>query len=210
MTTPGIRVEPIILVDQTQAPNQEVNQVFFDDVRVPKANRIGEENQGWTVAKYLLEFERGNAYAGSALGGVQRVRQMAEKEAVDGSRLIDDADFAARLAALEVEVKAVEVTELRILSELNSGERTGPRSSMLKCRGTDVVQATTELAMEAVGYYMAPFDHDVLAFGSNMPPIGPDYAGALAGKYFNTRKASIYGGSNEIQRTIMAKLILGM
>jgi len=210
MTSPGIRVEPIILTDQTPAPNQEVNQVFFDDVRVPQANRVGEENQGWTIAKYLLEFERGNAYAGSAWGGIQRIRNIAESEAADGSRLIDDPDFASRLAALEIEVETVEVTELRILSELTSGERTGARSSMLKCRGTEVVQAATEMAMEAVGYYMAPFDHDVLAFGSNMPPIGPDYAGALAGKYLNTRKASIYGGSNEIQRGIMAKLILGM
>ncbi|HZD25489.1 MAG TPA: acyl-CoA dehydrogenase family protein, partial [Alphaproteobacteria bacterium] len=108
------------------------------------------------------------------------------------------------------EAETVEMTELRILSRLNSGQRTGPESSLLKCRGTDVLQAITELAMEAVAYYMMPFDPDVLAFGRNEPPVGPDYAASLAGKYFNTRKVSIYGGSNEIQRGIMAKLILGM
>jgi alkylation response protein AidB-like acyl-CoA dehydrogenase len=210
MTTPGIRVEPIVLVDQTRAPNQEVNQVFFDDVRVPVANRIGEENAGWTVAKYLLEFERGNAYAGGLLGGLERIRIIAGQETAAGERLIDDIDFAARLSALEIEAQTVEMTELRILSSLSSGQRTGPESSLLKTRGTDVLQKITELAMETVGYYMAPFDHDVLAFGSNEPPIGPEYAMSLAGKYFNTRKASIYGGSNEIQRGIMAKLILGM
>jgi len=210
MTTPGIRVEPIVLVDQTEPPHHEVNQVFFDDVRVPQGDRIGPENEGWTVAKYLLEFERGNAYAGGLLGGLERIKLMAGQEAAAGARLIDDADFAVRLATLEIEAQAVEMSELKILSSLNSGQRTGPESSFLKCRGTEVLQEISELATQAVGYYMAPFDRDVLKFGSNEPPIGPGYAMGLAGKYFNQRKASIYGGSNEIQRGIMAKLILGM
>ena len=210
MTSPGISVEPVILLEQSQAPLQEVNQVFFSDVRVPKANRIGEENQGWTVAKYLLEFERGNAYAGGIRGGIEKLRNMASQERADGSRLIDEPSFAARLSELEIKGQAVEVTELRILSSLQGGQRAGPESSLLKCSGTDVLQMVTEMAVEAVGYYAAPFDHNVLNFGANEPPIGPEYAGNLAGKYLNTRKASIYGGSNEIQRNIMAKLILGM
>jgi len=210
MTSPGIRVEPIILVDQTAAPHHEVNQVFFDDVRVPQSNRIGPENDGWTVAKYLLEFERGNAYAGALLGGLERIEQIAAHERSDGGRLLDDPDFAGRLAALQIEAESVEMTELRILSSLQSGQRTGPESSLLKSRGTEVGQQIGELAMEAAGYYMLPFDRDVLGFGSNEPPIGPEHAMGLAGKYFNQRKASIYGGSNEIQRNIMAKLILGM
>jgi alkylation response protein AidB-like acyl-CoA dehydrogenase len=210
MTSPGITVEPIILTDQTPAPEQEVNQVFFADVRVPKANRIGEENQGWTVAKYLLEFERGNAYAGGLKGGLERVRTIAKQERGDGQRLIDDAGFLAKLAALEVEVSAVEYTELRTLSALSVGQRVGAESSILKCQGTDVLQRIGELAVEAVGYYAMPFDRSVLDFGGNEPPIGPDYAVSAAGRYFNQRKASIYGGSNEIQHEIVAKRILGM
>ena len=210
MTSPGITVEPVILMEQSHAPLQEVNQVFFSDVRVPKENRIGEENQGWTVAKYLLEFERGNAYAGGIKGGLEKLRRMASEERADGQRLIDDPSFAARLSELEIKGQAVEVTELRILSSLQGGQRAGPESSLLKCSGTDVLQMVTELAVEAVGYYASPFDQNVLNFGSNEAPIGPDYAASTTGKYLNTRKASIYGGSNEIQRNIMAKLILGM
>ena len=210
MTTPGIKVEPIITLEQGQVPDQEVNQVFFDDVRVPRGNRVGEENDGWTVAKYLLEFERGNAYSGSLLGGLEKLRWVAEMETSSGQRLIDDPDFSARLATMEIEVRGVETTELMVLSALSGGQRTGPVSSMLKCRGTDTVQAITELTVEAIGYYAQPYDMRVMAFGNNTPPIGPDYSVTAAGKYFNTRKASIYGGSNEIQRNIMAKLILGL
>jgi alkylation response protein AidB-like acyl-CoA dehydrogenase len=210
MTSPGIRVEPIITLEQSQPPHQEVNQVFFDDVRVPQENRVGQENDGWTVAKYLLEFERGNAYSGSLMGGLDKLRLMAHAERSDGGRLIDDFDFSAKLAAMEIEVRGVETTELMVLSALAGGQRTGPISSMLKCRGTDTMQAITEMAVEAAGYYAQTDDMQVMSFGSNMPPIGPDYAVTAAGKYFNTRKASIYGGSNEIQRNIMAKLVLGL
>ena len=152
----------------------------------------------------------GNAYAGGLAGGLGRLRRMAETEAADGARLIDAPDFANRLAALEIETRAVEMTELRILGALSGGQRPGPESSLLKCRGTDVLQKITELAVEAVGYYACPFERQVLAFGSNEAAIGPDHAASVAGRYFNQRKASIYGGSNEIQRNIMAKLILGM
>ncbi len=210
MTTPGISVEPIILLDQTTAPDQEVNQVFFQDVRVPQANRIGDENVGWTVAKYLLEFERGNAYAGGLQGGVARLKDIARQERSDGGRLIDDAAFAAKLAQLEVTVEAVQYTELRTLSALGAGQRVGASSSILKCQGSDMTQEIGELTVEANAYYASPFDKAVLDAGANVAPIGPDYSIAAAGRYFNQRKATIYGGSNEVQHEIVAKRILGM
>jgi alkylation response protein AidB-like acyl-CoA dehydrogenase len=210
MTTPGITVEPIVLLDQTEAPEQEVNQVFFADVRVPQANRVGKENDGWTVAKYLLEFERGNAYAGGLHGGLGRVREIARQERSDGGRLIDEPAFAAKLAALEVTARAVEYTELRTLSALSAGQRVGASSSILKCQGSTMTQEVGELAVEATAYYANPFDRGVLDYGANVPPVGPDYAAATAGRYFNQRKATIYGGSNEVQHEIVAKRILGM
>ncbi|MBT4689514.1 MAG: pimeloyl-CoA dehydrogenase large subunit [Rhodospirillaceae bacterium] len=210
MTTPGIKVEPIVLLDQTDAPEQEVNQVFFTDVRVPQTNRVGKENDGWTVAKYLLEFERGNAYAGGLHGGLGRVREIAKQERGDGARLIDDPAFAAKLAALEVTARAVEYTELRTLSALGAGQRVGASSSILKCQGSTMTQEVGELAVEAMAYYASPFDRGVLDAGANVEPIGPDYAAAAAGRYFNQRKATIYGGSNEVQHEIVAKRILGM
>lgn len=210
MTTPGIKVEPIILVDQTEAPEQEVNQVFFTDVRVPQANLVGQENDGWTVAKYLLEFERGNAYAGGLHGALERVREIAKLERADGVRLLDNSAFASKLAALEVCAKAVEFTELRTLSALGAGQRVGASSSILKCQGSSMTQEVGELAVEAVAYYSNPFDQSVFDYGANIPPIGPDYAISAAGRYFNQRKATIYGGSNEVQHEIVAKRILGM
>ena len=210
MTSPGIEVRPIVLLDWTPAPSQEVNQVFFTDVRVPQANRIGDENQGWTVAKYLLEFERGNAYAGMLQGGLERVRTIASRERAGLKPLIEDDAFRQKFMRLEIEARAVEMTELRILSSLSAGQRPGAESSILKCRGTEVLQEISALAVEAVAYYASPFDSNVLGFGANEPAIGPDYAMAATGKYLNLRKASIYGGSNEIQRSIVAKLILGL
>ena len=210
MDTPGITVEPIVLMDQTPAPDQEVNQVFFENVRVPKANRLGEENDGWTVAKYLLEFERGNAYAGGLQGAVARVGEIAKQERVGGDRLIDDPAFAAKLAQLEISIDAIQYTELRTLSALSSGERVGPESSILKCQGSSMIQLISELMVEATAHYALPFAHGDLDDGANVPPIGPDYSIAAAGRYFNQRKSTIYGGSNEVQHEIIAKRILGM
>ena len=154
--------------------------------------------------------QRGNASAGGLYGALAKVRHMAESETAGQAPLIEDESFCRRLEALDIETRAVEVTELRLLSALASGQRPGPESSILKTRGTEVSQAISELAVEAIGYYAQPYDLDVLSFGANMPPIGPDYSMNAAGRYFNLRKASIYGGSNEIQRNIMAKLILGL
>jgi len=208
MKTPGITVDPIVTVDQPIEGFQEVNQVFFEDVKVPKENLVGEPNKGWTYAKYLLEFERGNAYAGRLKRGAQKIRAIAKAEVDGGRPVIENTDFRAKLAKLEVAIEALEMTELRILSKLTSGQNMGPESSLMKCRGTDLYQEVVELVMEAVGTYAAPFIP--LRPGSNEEGVGADYANGSAPRYFNARKVSIYGGSNEIQRNIMAKLILGL
>ncbi len=208
MTSPGISVEPIITIDMPAENTQEVNSVFFTDVKVPKGNLIGTEGEGWTYAKYLLEFERGNAYSAALYEGLKKVRKMARAEGPAGDRLIDDAAFAARLAQAEAEVAALEMTELRILSRLSTGQNMGPESSLMKCRGTELQQVISELALQAAGTYAMPFQP--VAWGRNEEPIGSEAAGSAAPKYFNYRKVSIYAGSNEIQRNIMAKLILGL
>jgi alkylation response protein AidB-like acyl-CoA dehydrogenase len=210
MKTPGIRVEPIILIDGEKPPLHEVNQVFFDDVRVPVENRIGEENKGWTYAKYLLEFERGGSHGAAIRAGIAKVKHIAAQEKSGGRHLIADPDFRLKVARLEMEVRAVETSELRILGALGAGQRPGAESSVLKLRGTELGQAVSELAMEALGYYAQPHESEYLSPGSNTQPIGPEYGATVTPRYFNYRKASIYGGSNEIQHNIIAKLILGL
>ena len=207
MNTPGIKVEPII----TLAGEHEVNQVFFDDVRVPKKNRVGEENDGWTVAKYLLEFERGGAFAASLEVGIEKIREVAAGErAGDGKRLIDNETFARKIAEAAIEVKAMEMTEHRVMAELAGGKNPGPASSMLKTRGTEMRQRLDEIAVETIGFYASADQHDARTPGSNVEPIGPREGMVFMPTYLNNRAASIYGGSNEVQRGIMAKLVLGL
>jgi alkylation response protein AidB-like acyl-CoA dehydrogenase len=207
MHSPGIKVEPII----TLAGEHEVNQVFFDDVRVPKKNRVGEENDGWTVAKYLLEFERGGAFAASLEVGIEKIREVAAGErAGDGKRLIDDEIFARKIAEAAIEVKAMEMTEHRVMAELAGGKNPGPASSMLKTRGTEMRQRLDEIAIETIGFYASADQHDARTPGSNVEPIGPKEGMVFMPTYLNNRAASIYGGSNEVQRGIMAKLVLGL
>ncbi|MCF8469572.1 MAG: acyl-CoA dehydrogenase family protein [Parvibaculum sp.] len=207
MDTPGIKVEPII----TLAGDHEVNQVFFDDVRVPKANRVGEENDGWTVAKYLLEFERGGAFAAALAGGVEKIREVAASErSGDGKRLIDDAGFSRKITEAEIEVKAIEMTEHRVMAELAGGKNPGPASSMLKTRGTEIRQRLDEIAVETIAYYAGVEQRAAREPGSNVEPIGPADGIIFMPSYLNYRAASIYGGSNEVQRNIIAKLVLGL
>jgi acyl-CoA dehydrogenase len=207
MAAPGLSVKPII----TLAGEHEVNQVFFDDVRVPKANRLGEENAGWTVAKYLLEFERGGGSAAGLQVSLRRLRAMAEAERSDaGGALIEDADLRARLAAAEIAVTAIEVTEHRVMSALASGKPPGPASSMLKTQGTEAMQRIDELAIEIAAHYAAVDQPQARAPGSNVAPVGPDHSLVAMARYLNNRAGSIYGGSNEIQRDIMARLVLGL
>ena len=209
MKTPGIKVESIVTLDLPVDGQQEINQVFYDDVKVPKENLIGEADKGWTYAKYLLSFERGNSYAPGLKRALAKVRRLAGATDAAGARLIDDSAFAARLSALEIELSSMEFYELKLFSAMSTGQRLGAESSMLKCKGTEIQQAISEVALETVGYYAMPFIQDTWA-KINEPRPGPDYAAPIAPYYFNLRKASIYAGSNEIQRNIMAKAVLGL
>ena len=207
MMTPGITVRPII----TLAGDHEVNQVFFDNVRVPKSGRLGEENQGWTVAKYLLEFERGGGAAPGLKVALDRIRAMAATEASDsGGPLLADPEFRARLAAAEIAVEAIEMSEHRVLAELSEGKNPGPASSMLKTQATEAMQHLDELAIEAAGPYAWADQPRARHHGANVPVIGPAHSLTAMPRYLNNRAASIYGGSNQIQRNIMAKLVLGL
>ena len=213
MRSPGLSVKPIVTLDQPPPGLQEINTVYFEDVAVPKANLIGEEGRGWTCAKYLLEFERGNAYSPALKESLAHLRTLASVEAgSDGRSMAADADFSARLRNLEVQVLAMEFVELRILGALAAGQNVGPESSMLKARGTELQQALTELSLELCAHHGLPLDQSTPFDdpGDNAAAIGPANAVGVAQAYFNTRKASIYAGSNEIQRNIMAKLVLGL
>ena len=210
MHSPGINVQPIVTLDKAPEGYQEVNTVFFEDVKVPKENLIGEEGKGWTYAKYLLEFERGNGYSASLYSSLGRVVEMAKTQMSSDRALIEDTAFLDKVAQVEIQINALEATELRILGSLSAGQNVGPESSLLKTRGTEIGQLITELAVEAVDYYALPFNNSGPGIGHNEPPIGSDFANTSAPRYFNYRKASIYAGSNEIQRNIMAKLVLGL
>ncbi len=214
MRTPGITVAPLPTLDGPVDGQQEVNQVFFENVRVPVANRIGEEGMGWTYAKYLLEFERGGSYGPMLRQQLGKVARIAANEPGEhGARLLDDPAFRRKLAELHVRAAALEASELRLFSSVRSGTSIGAASSMLKLVGTETIQAISELAVEAAGPYALPFVQDGWAEQqgrTSAPSAGPDYAAPLAPRYFNYRKASIYAGSNEIQRNIIAKLVLAL
>ncbi|HEV2567804.1 acyl-CoA dehydrogenase family protein [Sphingomonas sp.] len=206
MKSPGITVRPII----TLGGEHEVNEVWLEDVRVPVDQRIYEENKGWTCAKFLLAHERtGIAGVARSKRGVERIKTIARTE-MDGDKpLIANAFFKRKIAELEIDLTALEYTELRTLASEASGRGPGPESSLLKIKGTEIQQRITELALEAVGHYGAPYFRG-FPEGDNQYPIGPDYAHRAAPTYFNGRKTSIYGGSNEIQRNIIAKMVLGL
>ena len=207
MKTPGITVRPII----TLGGEHEVNEVWFEDVKVPVENRIYEENKGWTCAKFLLAHERsGIAGVARSKRGVERIKSMARNEQQDGRPLIKDPFFKRKVAELEIDLTALEYTELRTLASESAGKGPGPESSLLKIKGTEIQQRLTELALEAAGHYGAPYFRGFPPEGDNALAIGPDYAHRTAPTYFNVRKTSIYGGSNEIQRNIIAKMVLGL
>jgi alkylation response protein AidB-like acyl-CoA dehydrogenase len=213
MDSPGISVRSLPTLDEPVENEQEINQVFFEEVRVSAANLIGEEGKGWTYAKYLLQHERGNAYAPGLKNMLSKARKIASLEEAGGARLIDDVDFQRRLAELEIKIEALNGTELRIFSKLASGQAPGAESSMLKCAGSETQQAITEVLLEACGERAIPFVQDswarVLGRTNEAFPV-PEYAVPVAPSYFNYRKTSIYAGSNEIQRNIMAKMVLGL
>ena len=210
MHSEGIEVQPINTLDNTPIGNHEVNTVFFEDVKVPKENLIGEEGKGWTYAKYLLEFERGNGYSSELYSQLQKIIKQAKTEDISGNKLAEEPEFQEAVAKIEVQINAMEATELRILGSLTAGQNVGPESSLLKTSGTEIGQEITELAVEIVGYYALPFNNPGPEIGVNEPSIGSSFANTSAPRYFNYRKASIYAGSNEVQRNIMAKLVLGL
>jgi alkylation response protein AidB-like acyl-CoA dehydrogenase len=207
MSTPGVEVRPIILLDG----EHEVNEVFFTDVRVPVENLVGEENHGWTYAKYLLTHERPNiAGVGTSMAALEHLRQVAQTQFKNGRRLSEDPLFAARFARLEIELENMKTTNLRIL--VAAGEQAAPvaESSMLKIRGSEIQQEITGLLRRALGPYARPFVSEALDEGFQGEPVGPEFAAPVASRYFNNRKLSIFGGSNEIQREIISKAILGL
>jgi len=208
MKSPGVEVKPIKLLDG----NHEVNETWLTDVRVPVENLIGEENKGWTYAKFLLAHERsGIAGVARSKRGVEKLREIAAQETLDGAPLINDMDFARKVSQVEIDLAALEITELRTLAGEQAGKGPGPESSVLKIKGSEIQQRLTELTMEAVGAYATPYYHSVAQEpGSNQYAVGPEYAAHSAGTYFNMRKTSIYGGSNEVQRNIITKMILGL
>ena len=206
MKSPGVEVRPIILLDG----EHEVNEVFFDNVKVPAENLVGEENKGWTYAKYLLTHERtGTANVGNSLAALRRLKQIAADQKKGGKPLTQDPYFAGRLARVEMDLSAMQTTNLRVLADADSGAAPGPESSMLKVKGTIIRLEINDLARRALGPYALPFVSEALDEGYNEEPIGPDYANSIASDYFNNRKMPIYAGSNEIQRGIITKTKLG-
>jgi alkylation response protein AidB-like acyl-CoA dehydrogenase len=205
MKTPGLTIRPIITIDG----NHETNEVFFDNVRVPVANRIGEENKGWDYAKYLLSHERsGIARVGVSKARVLRAKQLA-REAPDGDGVLwDNPRFRERVAAVEVELKALEMTQMRVISESGGGTGPDPKTSILKIKGSELQQLATELLMEVAGPEAMAFDPAYLTGG--LPMREPEWALTIAPNYYFARHVSIVGGSNEIQKNILAKSILGL
>ncbi|MDE5466215.1 pimeloyl-CoA dehydrogenase large subunit [Bradyrhizobium sp. CSS354] len=209
MKSPGITVRPIQLIDGSY----EVNEVFFDNVRVPAENLVGEENKGWDYAKFLLGNERFNiATIGSSKERVRRIKALATVCRVGDERLIDQIAFREKVAALEVRLKALEMTQLRVVANASKRQSVtpDPASAILKIKASEVQQATAQLLMDVVGPYAQPYSSDEDIQTHNNSPIGPDWAAAIAPAYFNVRKVSIYGGSDEIQKNIIAKAILGL
>tara|TARA_R100000935_G_scaffold8908_1_gene18540 strand:- start:1268 stop:1891 length:624 start_codon:yes stop_codon:yes gene_type:complete len=205
MSTPGISVRPIITLDG----DHEVNEVFFDNVRVPVENLVGEENQGWTCAKYLLTHERtGLAGIGASKAALAHLKRIAMKEVCDGKPMLDDPLFRAQVAEVEMQLMAIEMSTLRILAAAKEGGVPGAESSILKVKGTEIRQAITSLLRKVIGPYALPFLEEELQLDYDGELLHADHSASLAGDYFNMRKLSIFGGSNEIQKNIVSKMIL--
>ena len=203
MKTPGITVRPIRSIDGVHS----LNEVFFENVRVPVENLVGEENKGWTYGKALLEHERtGIAEVATTGRRLAELKEVARQENSFGKALIDDAAFRARMAETEIELMALEYTELRVLSAAADGKAPGAESSLLKIKGTQLQQAVQEMFMQAAGYYCGVIETDE----TTADVIGHSFASDARVRYMYGRAASIYGGSNEIQRNITSKAVLGL
>ncbi len=207
MTTPGITIKPVITIEGAH----EVNQVFFDDVRVPAENLVGKQNEGWTYAKVLLSHER-MMVAGvpRAKYLMARLKKIAAAEQSGGRPLIENSRFREKLAELEIDLMTLDYSTQRFVAAANAGDEPGTEVSFLKITGSEMGQNILEMVMEACAYYAMPFTPEADILGSNEPPIGPEYAALVPIQYFNERKISIFSGSNEIQRNIMSKFMLGL
>ena len=206
MDSPGINVQPILFASGTH----EVNQVFFENVRVSKSNIVGEENQGWKVAKYLLEFERGGGGAAGYKTNLKKLKQFSQTIMDGESPLIQDPSFKTKLDAAEVQIEAIQLTEWRVMAQLSKGASPGPESSIMKNLGADIGQLLTELMVEAIGLYSCPDQSQLPNPIDSNTSIGPIEGNKAFERYFNYRASSIAGGTNEVQKNIVAKLVLGL
>lgn len=205
MEAPGVSVRPIITLDG----EHEVNEVFFDEVRVPVENLVGEENKGWTYAKYLLTYERtGLAGIGASKAALSHLKRLAARQRRNGKSLLEDGTFRQRIAQLEIDLMAAEISNLRIIAAVEGGGVPGAESSMLKVKGTEIRQAITDLTRRALGPYAQPFLEEELFLEYDGEYLCDEYAASVTPHYFNMRKLSIFGGSNEIQKNIVSKMIL--
>ncbi|WP_377707395.1 acyl-CoA dehydrogenase family protein [Pseudomonas protegens] len=204
MASPGVEVRPIITLEG----DHEINEVFFTDVRVPVANLVGEENKGWTCAKYLLTYERTNiAGVGLSMAALQRLKRVAAQRTRNGRPLLEDPQFAARLARVEIDLENMKTTNLRVIAAVAGGGAPGAESSMLKICGTEIRQELTALLRRAMGPAARVMQDEG---DTGAMDLGPAFASSAAAQYFNNRKLSIFGGSNEIQKNIISKMILGL
>ena len=207
MDTPGITVRPIHSI----ADDHDFNQVFFEDARVPVSGRLGEEDHGWSVAKYLLEFERAVAHSAGLKAALSEiVRHARALPAGDGGAMLDHPHIRRQISGLAAQIDAIEASEDVVMAQVARGRNPGPAASMLKIQGTETAQKVQELAVELAGDYAAVSQYAARQPGSNVEAIGPEVALTAVARYFNGRAASIYGGSNEIQRNIIAKMVLGL
>lgn len=202
MKTPGISVKPIITIDG----GHSLNEVFFEDVKVPVENMIGDPEKGWTYAKALLAHERtGMAEVGNSTLSLNKIKARAATESNGGKRLIDDPIFQKRLSDIETELMALEYTELRVIASMSEGGMPGPESSLLKIKGTEITQALAELYMQVSAHYGG-----ILQGQLSAEDVGHEFADEARKSYMYSRAATIYGGSNEVQRNVIAKAVLGL
>ncbi|MGH8456584.1 MAG: acyl-CoA dehydrogenase family protein [Stenotrophobium sp.] len=208
MKSPGVSVRPIIMLDG----EHEINEVWFENVEVPVANLVGEENKGWTYAKFLLGHERtGNAGIGFCKRWLRQLKAIAAAQpGSDGRPLLQDQRFRDHIAQIEIELMALEITHMRVVAMELERRAPGPEASMLKVKGVEIQQTLTELIMQSLGQHALPWQPAALEAGYAGPLAGPDYGVPASGLYFNFRKASIYAGSDEIQRNIIARMMLGL
>jgi hypothetical protein len=205
MKSSGVSVSPIITLDG----GHEVNMVYLEDVFVPEENLIYEINKGWTVAKYLLGHERtSNAQVSRSKKALSKIKEIAKLNLNGELSLRDDARFMDKVTKCDIRIQALEYAELKAISNDVKGIPPGAEANMIKIRGSEIQQEITELVLEASGYYAYPYQSNVMDTGKNEPLIGPSWSTTSAPKYFNTRKTTIYGGSNEIQKNILAKMVL--